>query len=113
MERIAALASLLLVVLAQSAAADNPIVQTIYPADPAPVVRDGVCYLYTSHDGDDIKVKGADSGAVEGASGVHDRYVVFTGGNGDLFDVNGWTFQKDERTRDKPREQPEPCVTHR
>ena len=30
--------------------ADNPIVQTIYTADPAPVVHKGVCYLYTSHD---------------------------------------------------------------
>jgi arabinoxylan arabinofuranohydrolase len=30
----------------------NPIVQTIYTADPAPVVHDGVCYLYTSHDED-------------------------------------------------------------
>jgi len=34
----------------------NPVVQTIYTADPAPVVRDGVCYLYTSHD-EDILVK--------------------------------------------------------
>jgi len=32
--------------------ADNPIVQTIFTADPAPVVHDGVCYLYTSHDED-------------------------------------------------------------
>jgi hypothetical protein len=30
--------------------ADNPIIQTVYTADPAPVVHDGVCYLYTSHD---------------------------------------------------------------
>jgi arabinoxylan arabinofuranohydrolase len=36
--------------------ADNPIVQTIYTADPAPVVHDGVCYLYTSHD-EDVLVK--------------------------------------------------------
>jgi hypothetical protein len=34
----------------------NPIVQTIYTADPAPVVHDGVCYLYTSHD-EDVLVK--------------------------------------------------------
>lgn len=32
--------------------ADNPIVQTVYTADPAPMVYDGVCYLYTSHDED-------------------------------------------------------------
>ena len=30
----------------------NPIIQTIYTADPAPVVHDGVLYLYTSHDED-------------------------------------------------------------
>ncbi len=34
--------------------ADNPIVQTLYTADPAPMVHDGVCYLYTSHDEDVI-----------------------------------------------------------
>lgn len=32
----------------------NPIVQTIYTADPAPVVHDGVCYVYTSHDEDKL-----------------------------------------------------------
>lgn len=36
--------------------ADNPVVQTIFTADPAPVVHDGVCYLYTSHD-EDVLVK--------------------------------------------------------
>jgi arabinoxylan arabinofuranohydrolase len=34
--------------------ADNPIVQTIYTADPAPLVYDGTCYVYTSHDEDNI-----------------------------------------------------------
>ncbi len=34
--------------------ADNPIVQTIYTADPAPMVYDGRCYLYTTHDEDTI-----------------------------------------------------------
>ncbi len=34
--------------------ADNPIVQTVYTADPAPMVHDGVCYVYTSHDEDVI-----------------------------------------------------------
>jgi hypothetical protein len=34
--------------------ADNPIVQTIFTADPAPVVHDGICYLYTSHDEDKL-----------------------------------------------------------
>ncbi len=30
--------------------ADNPIVQTIYTSDPAPLVHDGVLYVYTGHD---------------------------------------------------------------
>ena len=33
-------------------AADNPIVQTSYTADPAPMIYDGRLYLYTSHDED-------------------------------------------------------------
>lgn len=32
--------------------AENPIIQTIYTADPAPMVHDGTLYLYTSHDED-------------------------------------------------------------
>ena len=32
--------------------ADNPIVQTFYTADPAPMVHEGRLYLYTSHDED-------------------------------------------------------------
>ncbi|WP_255948498.1 glycoside hydrolase family 43 protein [Streptomyces odontomachi] len=35
-----------------TARADNPIVQTIYTADPAPLVYDGRVYLYTGHDED-------------------------------------------------------------
>ncbi len=34
--------------------ADNPIVQNIYTADPAPMIYDGTCYLYTTHDEDTI-----------------------------------------------------------
>ena len=34
--------------------ADNPIVQTIYTADPAPMVYDGRVYVYTTHDEDVI-----------------------------------------------------------
>ncbi len=34
--------------------ADNPLVQTLYTADPAPMVHDGTCYLYTGHDEDTI-----------------------------------------------------------
>ncbi|WP_433303858.1 family 43 glycosylhydrolase [Actinoplanes sp. CA-030573] len=35
-----------------AARADNPIVQTIYTADPAPLVYNGRVYLYTGHDED-------------------------------------------------------------
>ena len=38
--------------LCPTASALNPIIQTIYTADPAPVVKDGVCYVFTSHDED-------------------------------------------------------------
>src|SRR5690606_37036945 len=38
--------------VAAPASADNPIVQTLYTADPAPVVHEGTVYLYTSHDED-------------------------------------------------------------
>jgi beta-xylosidase len=41
---------LLTAALAAVAVADNPIVQTIYTADPAPLVHDGRVYLYTGHD---------------------------------------------------------------
>ncbi|RCX14834.1 dockerin type I repeat protein [Anaerobacterium chartisolvens] len=34
--------------------ADNPIVQTLYTADPAPMIYDGTCYVYTSHDEDTL-----------------------------------------------------------
>jgi hypothetical protein len=33
--------------------AENPIIQTSFTADPAPLVHNGVVYLYTSHDEDD------------------------------------------------------------
>jgi hypothetical protein len=39
-------------VLDGAARADNPIVQTIYTADPAPLVHNGRVYLYTGHDED-------------------------------------------------------------
>src|SRR3954447_15239251 len=39
-------------VLPMAARADNPIVQAIYTADPAPLVFNGRVYLYTGHDED-------------------------------------------------------------
>jgi len=44
------------VATARPARADNPIVQTFYTADPAPMVHEGRLYLYTSHD-EDVTVK--------------------------------------------------------
>jgi len=41
-----------LALLSATAAADNPVVQTHYTADPAPMVHDGRLYLYTGHDED-------------------------------------------------------------
>jgi arabinoxylan arabinofuranohydrolase len=38
--------------LPAAAQADNPIVQHIYTADPAPLVYNGRVYLYTGHDED-------------------------------------------------------------
>ncbi|MFC4071877.1 glycoside hydrolase family 43 protein [Actinoplanes subglobosus] len=44
--------TLLTAVAPAPARADNPIVQTIYTADPAPLVHNGRVYLYTGHDED-------------------------------------------------------------
>jgi len=52
---VLALAASLLCVMASvpaTARADNPIVQQIYTADPAPLVYNGRVYLYTGHDED-------------------------------------------------------------
>ena len=38
-----------------AARADNPLVQTSYTSDPAPLVYDGVFYMYTGHDADGAK----------------------------------------------------------
>lgn len=43
---------LAVVFLAFTAQAQNPIIQTIYTADPAPMVHNDTVYLYTSHDED-------------------------------------------------------------
>jgi arabinoxylan arabinofuranohydrolase len=51
--RIAAALAFAALAMGSSASfADNPIVQTNYTADPAPMVYDGRLYLYTSHDED-------------------------------------------------------------
>lgn len=51
--RLAAVAALVTVMsLPAVSRADNPVVQTLYTADPAPMVHEGVLYLYTTHDED-------------------------------------------------------------
>ena len=47
------LSIMVLGVFALSATAQNPIIQTMYTADPAPMVYNGKMYLYTSHDEDE------------------------------------------------------------
>jgi len=50
---LAALSALLLA--NRACLADNPIIQTKYTADPAPLVFDDTVYLYTTHDEDDAE----------------------------------------------------------
>ena len=57
--------------------AQHPIIQTIYTADPAPLVHEGMLYLYTGHDEDD---------APESRFVMHD-YQCFT-----TKDMVNWTF---------------------
>jgi arabinoxylan arabinofuranohydrolase len=53
---LAAMALAIMAAIPSRARADNPIVQTFYTADPAPMVHEGRLYLYTSHD-EDVTVK--------------------------------------------------------
>lgn len=50
--RLRLLALLALQGLSRPALADNPIVQTMFTADPAPLVHEGVFYMFTGHDED-------------------------------------------------------------
>lgn len=49
---LSAMALAIVAAIPSAARADNPIVQTFYTADPAPMVHEGTLYLYTSHDED-------------------------------------------------------------
>ncbi len=53
MKRKTTFASLLLLALCGGVSAQQPIVQTRYTADPAPMVHGDTVYLYTTHDEDD------------------------------------------------------------
>ena len=46
--------SLAITLLPQKVSAENPIVQNVYTADPAPMVHGDTLYLYTSHDEDEL-----------------------------------------------------------
>ena len=48
----AILPALAMAMCAMTAGAKNPIVQTCYTTDPAPMVHDGTLYVYTGHDED-------------------------------------------------------------
>jgi hypothetical protein len=50
--KVQAVALLFVGALVQPALAVNPIVQTIYTADPAPMIHNGTLYVYTGHDED-------------------------------------------------------------
>ena len=47
--------SLLLALTATTGIAQNPIIQTKYTADPAPMVYNDTVFLYTTHDEDDAE----------------------------------------------------------
>ena len=85
--------------------ADNPIIQTKFTADPAPLVHDGKVYLYTSHDEDSATgftmynwllysstdmVNWTDHGII---GGVADPYKTFKWADGN----NAWAPQVIER----------------
>ena len=36
----------------------NPVIQTVYTADPAPMVHNDTLFLYTGHDEDETTTKG-------------------------------------------------------
>lgn len=58
-ENIFALAALTLV---SGAAAQNPVVQTWFTTDPAPLVHNDTLYLYTGHDEDKADFSGCRNG---------------------------------------------------
>jgi arabinoxylan arabinofuranohydrolase len=85
--------------------AENPIIQTKFTADPAPMVHGNTVYLYTSHDEDDATgfkmfnwmcysttdmVNWTDHGII---GGVREPYKTFKWANGD----NAWAPQCIER----------------
>lgn len=91
----------MMVVAGATCYADNPIIQTKFTADPAPMVHDGTVYLYTSHDEDDARgfkmfnwllysstdmVNWTDHGVIAGVSGPNKTFKWADG-------VNAWAPQ--------------------
>ena len=54
-ELVAMVATVIAATLGTRSFADNPVVQTSFTADPAPMVYNDTVYLYTSHDEDDAR----------------------------------------------------------
>lgn len=52
--KVAILAVMLSIFIPTICYGDNPIVQINYTTDPAPMVYDGTCYVYTGHDEDNL-----------------------------------------------------------
>ena len=69
--------------------ADNPVVQTRFTADPAPMVY--TCAVPSTGGRLNWATK---SCKVGGAAGTHDRYLRFTSGSGNLFNVDWWQFHR-------------------
>jgi len=55
-KKIFGISVLTILLFACNTFAQNPVIQTYYTADPAPMVHNGTVYLYTSHD-EDVTVK--------------------------------------------------------
>ncbi len=98
---LAAGVAALVTLWAHASLADNPIIQTKYTADPAPLVYEDTVYLYTSHDEDNAVgftmynwmlytssdlVNWTDHGMI---GGVKDPYKTFKWSDG----VNAWAPQ--------------------
>ncbi len=56
--KIAAAALIVVTMMTSACFADNPVVQTCYTADPAPMVYNGTVYLYIGHDSDNAPSNG-------------------------------------------------------
>ncbi|WP_433386251.1 hypothetical protein [Micromonospora sp. KLBMP9576] len=68
---VAAIASIAcaVAVLPGPARADNPIVQNIHTADPAPMAHNGRVYVYTGHDEDNFTSYAAEHDPARGVAG--------------------------------------------